>query len=105
MRAIQSQAIARNPTLVDFGALWAPYRVAGLSSFAMIFPYFNFQEVRRPFNQVTNNDLRFDLRAVASELTLSSVGCMARGSARHKRVRCERLLATVGSSGGVCDLG
>ena len=25
MRAFQSQAIARNPTLVDFGALWAPY--------------------------------------------------------------------------------
>ena len=25
IRAVQSQAIARNPTLVDFAALWAPY--------------------------------------------------------------------------------
>ena len=25
MRAFQSQAFARNPRLVDFGALWAPY--------------------------------------------------------------------------------
>ena len=28
MRAIQSQAFARNPTLVDFGALRTPYRAS-----------------------------------------------------------------------------
>ena len=31
-RAFQSQAIARNPTLVDFGALWAPYQKKKMGS-------------------------------------------------------------------------